>query len=319
MRQKLISLGLYVLVFAFALFLSFLYLSVFINLFSKFNLLDSKVGLFISVIGSVLVSIVVLVYVIVRVNSFKKTKFSNWISMNYPKMILYYVFSVICFASIKSKIIWKYEDLKSILSTEWTIIGISITIFVVWPIVLEHLKKKKPQQPSDPFPLSKRRYIEEKGEFYQNTCQSFNFIPLLTANIIVISVASSCVYFSSSEVNLLNQTVVTIAFYLCTNTLIELFMSALLPIKEERNAILDGTKNSSQEIEEYNQIDETTNQLFVTLDRIKASTTFTEEEKAEIAEKLLLEYCGIQQNAHQSTNSTDIETKKPSAPCEVTQ
>ena len=283
----------------------------------KFGWIDSKMEIIISITGSLIFAVLIIIYTKARLNATKKTKFSNWLNMNYPRLLLGYIISFICFVSMRNEIIWNVEDLKNMLSMEWNIFGVSITIFVVWPLVLEYLKKKKPQMPIDQSPLSRLQYIEEKGEFYQAASEMFNSIPLLTFNVIVIILSSGKIYLSTDGIGLLDQNMVIVSFYLCTNTLLDLFVNVLRPLKEEKKDILEGTKNSPQEIEESNQIEEKTTQLLDTLERIDASLAFNAEEKEEIKRRLLFEYLGTNPTALPASNNADLEDEEKASSYEV--
>lgn len=295
MKYKLSLLGLFALIFISSLFFSFLYLFSFINIFAKFNLISDILGAKIAFFLSLFFSVCAVIYQIVRFNSHKKTKFSNWIAMNYPKLILYYIISIICLGAIKSEVIFTIEELRALISLEWSIFGITITIFLVWNVIIvEYLKKKKPICETSISPIKRMRYIEDKGSFFQSASTDFNSISLLIIDVLILTFATSSIYISSSEINLFNQNLAVIAFYFTSNTLLEFFLSILQPLKENKNEILDGTKVSQEEVEEQNQIEEKTTRLLTTLEEIASSTAFSEDEKDKIKHKLICDYCGIE-------------------------
>ncbi len=302
MKEKLIIIGLHFVLLVFALFFSFLYFFLFFNILIEFDLLVDIVGFVMSIALSFAFSIFILLYVIIRFNSQKRTKFSNWLLMNYPKLILYYIISLICFAAIKSEIVWSFEELKEVLSLEWSIFGISIAIFLVWNIViLEYIKKKKPIIPSGKSPIKKMKYIKEKGEFYQDASILFNSVALLVVNLFVILMATSSVYLVGHGINLLNQNIVIISLFFCTNTLLSLFIGILRPLKEEKKEILKSSKISNEEVQLENEIQDKIAKVSIALYQIKNSALFTEEEKTEISKKLVAEFVETSQITGEDT------------------
>ena len=188
-----------------------------------------------------------------------------------------------------------FLELKEMISIQWTIFGISITIFLVWSfLLLKNLKSKKPQASEELSPIKRFQYLHEKGVFYQNASASFSSITFLTINVLVLIFATGCVYVTENKVNLFNQSCVILSFYFCTNVLVEIFLDILKAIIEEKREILKDTKVSAQEVQEKNQIKEKTEKLLVTIDEIEKSKVFTEEQKEEIRTKLLFEYIGIE-------------------------
>ena len=136
MKRVLLIIGLYLLMFIISMASSLLYLFMLANVFCKFDLIPETFAWASSIILSFVFSVVILVYVIIQSNSTKRTKLSNWIAMNWSKLSLYYIVSLICFVSIKTEIIWGFNQLENIISLEWTIFGISITIFLVWNVLI---------------------------------------------------------------------------------------------------------------------------------------------------------------------------------------
>lgn len=302
--------GLFFGIFLGMLFFSFLYLFSLINIFANFNLITDVLGAKIAIYASLFFSIGVLIYEIVQFNSDKKTKFSNWIAMSYPKLILYYVISLICFVSIKSEIIFTIGELRDLISLEWTIFGIIITIFLVWNVIIvDYLKRKKPTNEINASPIQRMKYLKNKGEFFTNASISFNSITLITINILMLILSTGSAYISANKINLFNQNFAIVAFYFTTNTLLEFFLDILQPLKESKKELLDGTKVSQEEVVELNLIEEKTNRLLATLQQIENSTAFTNEQRQEIKRKLILGYLGAGETL-QKIEEKHEQTKK---------
>ncbi len=291
---------------------SLLYLFMLANVFCKFDLIPETFAWASSIILSFVFSVVILVYVIIQSNSTKRTKLSNWIAMNWSKLSLYYIVSLICFVSIKTEIIWGFNQLENIISLEWTIFGISITIFLVWNVLIsKYLKEKKPKlEPGYCSPIEKLKIIEQRGEFYQNASTVFNSVSLLIINMILLALATGSTYIMGAEVNLINQNLAIISLYFCTNTLIALFMDILEPLKEEKKAILKGAKISSEDVCERNKIVEKRTVLLSMLKEIDSSSAFDEEQKLDIKSKLLIEYFG-EPKLDSSISANDVQKSDP--------
>lgn len=308
MKKILLNIGLCILVFIVSIAMSFLYLFTFMNVFCRFNLISKVFLLIFSAALSLVFSIFVTIYTIICTNLPKSTKLSNWLAMNWHKFSLYYVISLICFEAIRSEIIFDFNALNNLISLEWTILGISITIFLVWNVlIVNYLKEKKPKEKQGCLPLEKLKTITQKGEFYQNANSLFNAVTLLIINIIVLILASGATYINKNSINLYNQNIAIVSFFFCTNTLIDLFMGVLKPLNEEKKHILDGTKISNKEVSEGNKIFEKTTNLITVMEEINASKLFDEQQKQEIIKKLILEYSGIKLD-EQNQNTKEIQT-----------
>ena len=84
-----------------------------------------KISCIISVIGAVLI--------IHGTKRIRETKLSFWFEKNYPKLLLVYIIAILALASMKSEPTWTADMVYDVLSLQWTIFGLSLTIFLVWP------------------------------------------------------------------------------------------------------------------------------------------------------------------------------------------
>lgn len=237
------------------LFLIFILLSVLLfPLFyglCKFNILPDSAILF----GPLGVStIIILAFSIYIKKTIKKiltnSKIKKWLLNNMPRIILIYLLTVICISSIETELIWNEEEIKEIISLEWTMFSISITIFLVWEVIIvQFLKQQQPHRKNHFSVLDEIKYIEEKDSFHQLAAFTFNSVYCVIINIIVLILATGTTYLSKSNVSIVNQTLVHVSFYVCTNTMILLFMDILEPINQEKEQMLEASKVTAEDLE----------------------------------------------------------------------
>ena len=302
-KFKFIGLGLAVFIgiFLLAFFLMFLFLDIFYN----FNLLSATVLFFTSLGCSVLVAVLFSWYFIARLKAAKSTRFSRWLSQNYPKLILLYVVLSIIFLSIKTEIIWSYDSLKNVISLEWTIFGISITIFLVWNvIILKYLEKAKPTKSDKMCSIEKIDYITKKEVFYSQASVTFNTVTLLIINLLILVLSTAMVFIVAKEkVTLFCQNVVIISFYLSCNTIVELLLDILKPFNEEKKAILSETKVTANEIKEKEEIEEQLLQACRILKNLEQLESIDEEQKSKMKTEIVMKALGINYPLEEEENN----------------
>ena len=91
MKSTLNRIGRFVIVFIFALSLSFLCISQLMRIFRLFGLISEYTESILTVVISALITVLLLVYYIHQGRTEKRTKFDNWVLMNFSKMILCYI------------------------------------------------------------------------------------------------------------------------------------------------------------------------------------------------------------------------------------
>lgn len=289
MKKK--SVKLIISVFALSLVGSFVLLVSFLDIFKEFKLITDKSVVIGAGIASLAFAIVVLTYTISRIKSERTSKLENWLSNNTAKILLYYIVANIFFVSIRSEVVWTQEEMRNLVSLEWSIFGISITIFLVWNVlVVNYLKEKKPQKPSEVSSVSTLRYILDKSSFYGTATLLFNTVSLLTCNLVLLTLATTMVYMPSDRWIILKQAVVTLVLYFSTNTIIVLFLDIIQPLKEERKVLLEESKVTSKDIETQNRIVEKSNKVFTAIDEIAQLEHLSKEEKDKITMELLRDF-----------------------------
>lgn len=271
----------------------YIYVYALAGVFYEFALIESATRVLFARIGGFVAAALSTTFIAVEATAMKKSKFRNWISQSFPQIILFYVITAILFTSIKAEVIWSTDELKEILLLEWSMVGISITIFLVWTVViLQYLKNKKPNKPVNAYPLQARSYIEKKGLFYQAASTIFSSVTLLAINLVIVIISSAMVYITGNKNPLLTQIVTVVGFYFCTNTILRLFFDILQPLKEEKNAMLRSAKVTGEEVDLQNKIDDQISKTLSLLEEIDTLQTIDENKKKEIKKELLQKIAG---------------------------
>ena len=302
-----------ILIFVTSEFFSFLFLFLLINFLSELGILEKSGVLPLSAEISTLIAIIISVIIAIFINSPKKTRWKNFWAMNYPNFILFYCISLLCVSSLKAEVVLILDELREIISLEWTIFGITITVFLVWNVViLQFLRDKKPPKLDGYSPIKAINYIREKGNFHEEVAMTFISVYFLIINLFVLLVTSVLVYFSYQHVTLFIQILTNINFYFCTNTLSMLLLDILRPLKQEKRSMLEESKITDADLKLQNDfrvyIDRTLNAIKV----IKETSALSEKEKAEIQTKILADTLNMLTTAENQSNSTkDTEEISP--------
>lgn len=250
---------------------------------NDFEIINAKTTFFSSVGLSFLISILVVVLIIVDANSKKTSKLVFLLRQQCPKLILSYVFPLLFSRSIRKEILWTAQEIAEVLSIIWTIFGLSITIFLVWNVlIVGYLKSKQPVEKKDSNLIEHYHYLISRNTFVQDTKTLFNTVVFLVINLFVILMATTSVYLSKSPESLLTQNITICAFYFSTNTLVFLFLDILKPLQKDRKALIDQNQISSTEFEmaEAGARLQINMETFVKL--VNDSTFLTDEQKKEV-------------------------------------
>lgn len=303
-KEKLSIFGLHLLIFFVAIVCSFMFLFDFIYIFNKFGLVSELWTLVLPAVASIVISAAITIYSAVRFKTSKVTKLSHWLSLHWPKLILIFILLNIFFLSIKTELTWDEEKIKQILSVEWTIFGFSLTIFLVWHVILvDYLKKKEPQRPEDDSYSNKYLFLLTKVDFYQRADSLFGTLILLIINLITLLLATASVYVVFDKLNLFTQTLVLLGFYLSTNTISALFLDILTPVMESKKELLKKNKVEENEIKAaYTEV--VLQNMFNTLMTVAFKDVFTEEEKAKILSRYL------EKHSENEPSDTDAKEKQ---------
>lgn len=286
MKKKIVLL--YILSEIFSFLLAFIYAVAFLKPFREFDKISDKTLLALSLVFGIIMAIVTLCVSIYRKNACKITRFWNWFDNSKSSFIILYLFSAITLSFIKSETIFSLEQIKNFISLQWTIFGITVTIFLVWnAIVLNNLKQKFPKPIQKQSILDKSHYINEKMQFYQDASFRLNSITFVIINLLVVVLSTGLAYVAFNEVNLINQNIAIVSFYLCTNTLTIILLDVLEPLIFEKELLLKKTKVSYAEVRQLNKFQETMSNTLIACAQIDDLENIDDSEKERMIKTLL--------------------------------
>ena len=298
-RTKLI---LIILIISFVL--TFMFVFFLLNFLGELGILDSKTVMPFSVGISVLIATMISTVSLISIRSEKKTRWKNFWAMNYPNFILLYIVLLLCVISLKTEIILTLDELKETISLGWMIFSISITIFLVWNVViLQLLQNERPNYSKDYSPLQTIIYIQRKGIYHEKVAITFITVHLLTINLFTLLCTSVLVYFSVHAVTLFTQTLVNTTFYLCANTLVSLFLDILRPIKKEKMSMLETSKITETDLKLQNDFSRYLDSTLNALKAIKELPTLSEKEKNELQDQIIKETLSLLTTVEESSDS----------------
>ena len=166
-----------------------------------------------------------------------------------PKLLLCYIVLFYLLMSIDNKVTWTTENAKELLTVSWTIFEISIMIFIVWDVVLEHLRKKipKPQEFTD---VNQHLHlILDKNSIAFETETSYISVTVLLINLFVLTSSTILVYLHSLAEKIITQIFLRSAllFSICTLTMLILDIFRLF--KNKKDQIIKSSEVSKKEID----------------------------------------------------------------------
>ncbi len=284
--------GILILVFIMTAIFSIFPYALLTKFFNEVKIMSENTSTLVTIVCVLISSIFFTILAFVSLNTKNKT-ISTWFSLNYAKIILFYIVICIMLISLKTETIFKYETLKEFISVQWSILGLSIAIFLIWNgVVFKYLEERRPKKTDNPFPIEQYEYINEKIDFYQMATERFNSITLLIINLMLLAVATTTVYIVYNKVTLLNQNLSIASYYFCSNTIISLFFDILLPFIDRKRKILKNMKVSNPEKRLQNRITEEVNSTLTAFETINQNVNLTNEEKYKLKEQLLYKLTG---------------------------
>lgn len=249
--KKVKSVGMFVLLFFFLFFLAFLLFSAILICISNFVELTDRIWFGIAAVVSAAVALIGTVLIIVHGKTrIGETSFSFWFHKNTAKIIIGYILFLIALFSIKNEAVWTTEAVYDIVSLQWMIFGLSLTIFLVWNVIIvEFLKRKQPKELDSDDPFQKYKIVLEKHDFSQEVEVTYSTIILLTINLLLLLISTSLIYISAKPNLILTQNILRCSFFLTTNSIIVLFVDILKPLKRDKTEML---KNNNVTKSEFN-------------------------------------------------------------------
>lgn len=180
------------------------------------------------------------------------SNFVFWKKKHSSKIVIGYFMLLFVFSSIKNSVRWANDEVNNIMSIEWTIMGLSITIFLVWEIFLNYLKSKQPVAENNSDFVQMYQYLQDKFNFAQKVETGFSSIVLLSANLLLIVITTTAVYIMNSSQSIITQNLIACNFYFSTNTITMLFLNILQPIIEEKRILKQNNQVTKKEMDEAN-------------------------------------------------------------------
>ena len=135
--------GLFVLTFVAVFFFVVLLVGSILICINKFVDLPGMVWFWRGLMISAIVAFVGTVLIVRGTKRITETNLSFWLGKNYPKLLLGYILVVLTIGSINSQPIWDTDMVYEVLSLQWTIFGLSLTIFLVWNVIMVEFLKTK--------------------------------------------------------------------------------------------------------------------------------------------------------------------------------
>ncbi len=178
-----------------------------------------------------------------------ETSFSFWFHKNTAKIIIGYILFLIALTSIRNESIWTTEEVYDILSLQWMIFGLSLTIFLVWNVIIvEFLKGRQPKEHDSDDLLKKYKTVLQKLDFSQEVEITYLTIILLTINLLLLLLSTSLIYIVAKPNSVLTQNILRCSFFLTTNSIIGLFLDIWKPLKKEKTEMLKNNNVTKSEI-----------------------------------------------------------------------
>lgn len=276
--------GLFILFFLAYFFFAFFFVASILACINNFTEVTNKVLLWCGV-GLVIISAIMSVLTVRNTKRIGETRFSFWFERNYPKLLVGYFLTIFALVSIKSQAIWTAEVVYDILSLQWTIFGLSLTVFLVWDVIIvEFLKNRQPKEPDPSDLLQKYKLALEKRAFSQEIETTFSTIVLLTINLFLLLVSTSLIYISAKPESVFAQGILHCSFFFTTNSIASLFLDILKPLNRDKTEMLKNSNVTKEDIDKayaalfVQNIVEGIEEAVMGLDPEK----YTEEEKKEL-------------------------------------
>lgn len=220
-----------------------------ISTFITFDIVSETTGLIIVFVisGTLIVGIITL-FVLYFMDKLPN-RFNAFVKENLSIILTAIFFFMLFLMSIKNEVYITQSKAESIMPVLWGIFGISVSIFVLWNTILEKSSNIDNQEKAV---NARRKYAQilAKQERRVKLKDSLVNIIYFSVNMISLCFASACVYLTRTEIGLLEQCVLSFAFYVSTNTLVTVLNNVVITptIKKIYNQIKDN-KVSQKELD----------------------------------------------------------------------
>ena len=211
---------------------------------------DSTIALLIILVASLFLSVINSILVAVRTHRTKSGKIGFWASKNYPKLVLAYVILILCLMSVSNSVDWTADTVNEVITIEWTIFGLSLTIFLVWNVlIVDYLKKKQPVVSDGLGFIQRYELLLKKQSFSQEVDNTFSTVVLMTINLVLLLFSTSLAYLSHLSETVFTQVLIRCTFFFTTNTIFSLFIDLLRPLKKDRDALKKNNVVTKEELD----------------------------------------------------------------------
>lgn len=231
-------------------FLSYLLVYSVLHAIQNFMEISSRVANIVIVATSLLLSAINVIFTIVQKRKLKESKARFWMSQNWPKLLLSYLILLVFFMSLTNSVKWTADEINDVLTIEWTMFGLSLTVFLVWNVlIVAYFRKIQPTVPNRSDLIKQYEYLIEKRSFAQKVDVSFLNVVLLSINLCLLLFSSSFVYISHIPEMILTQNFVCCTFYFSTNTILSLFFDLLRPLKMDKASLKTDQQVTKSELD----------------------------------------------------------------------
>lgn len=287
-------------IFVTSFLLLFIYFTYFCGMFYRMECISDITMTALVLSFSIIFAIITTICLMYVFTSSSKTRLGNWLNNNFARIALFFILSTMFFVAVRPELIWEYDEMKEIVELEWTIFGLSITIFLVWDVlVLNHLKNTHPDIKNDSM-LNISQNNRVKQNYYRNVSYTFNDVIMLTINLFTLVLSTSLLYMDSREATVHIQTVIMFCFCICVNSLISVFLSLLSPLYNEKINMLKDMKVTNDDIDAENNLDDNIESALLFLD-ILDELDLDSKQKLLAKTKVLSKFMSTQQRQLIST------------------
>lgn len=168
----------------------------------------------------------------------------------------------------------------SVLTLQWTIFGLSVTIFLVWEALIgKFLKDNQPNITGEDDGLQEYRLLLKKQAFTEEVETTFSSVTLLTINLFSLLFATSLVYVQNHPEMIFAQNMVLFSFNISLGTIAILFIDILKPLKRDKAALLKENIVTKEDIDHALTYGILRAVVDGTIEAIIGSNEYSEDEK----------------------------------------
>lgn len=230
--------------------LSFFLLFSFLHCLQCFIHIHSSTVIIVALSGSLIIALVIMIVRCLNGRKFQKEgEIEFWINQNLPQLAFCYVIFILFLLSVTNVPVWNKDEVKDVLTIEWTIFGISTTVFLIWRVlIVNYLREKQPVN-EDYVGIQRLRYLYKKRALEHEISFSFLTVVLLAINLFLLLTSTSLAYIGCIPKAVITQNLIRATFFFSTNTLATLFLDIFKPIKKDRDALKKANKVTKNDLE----------------------------------------------------------------------